>query len=190
VIDKGTMKCANSVTLIKVLYTPSFPVNLLSICIIYEKKYIVTFDIPKMVFQEKGTGRILEIRTWNDGLWYLNRENMDTALAIMVDRVRAVGSGASVEDELFFIHRQLGHSSFNLLEHLYPLKDEKADKKKLVCDGCEFRKHTRSLYVSSRSRSSHDFDLIHLDVWESCSTMKIDEHSFFVTFVNSYTHTT
>jgi transposase InsO family protein len=114
---------------------------------------------------------------------------MDTALATMVDRVGAGGSRMSAEDELLLIHRRMGHSSF-LLERLYPLKYEKTDKQKLVCDGCEFGKHTRSSYVSSGSRSSHAFDLVHSDVWGPCSTMEIDGHRFFVTFIDCYTHTT
>jgi hypothetical protein len=86
VVGKDIVKC--SMTLTKVLHAPSFFVNLLSISvIIHEQKYIVAFDIPKMVFQEKGTGRILGTRTWSDGLWYLDREEMDTTLATMVDRV-------------------------------------------------------------------------------------------------------
>jgi GAG-pre-integrase domain len=89
---------------------------------------------------------------------------MYTTLATVVDRVGAGGSGVSTDDELLLIHRRIGHSSFNLLEHLYPLKYEKTNKQKLVCDGCEFKKHTRSSFVSSGSKSSHEFDLIHSDV--------------------------
>jgi hypothetical protein len=64
------------------------------------------------------------------------------------------------------------HSSFSLLERAY----EKADKQKLVCDGCEFGKHTRSSYVRSGSKSSHAFVLVHSDIWGPCSTTKIDGH--------------
>jgi hypothetical protein len=117
VVGKGTVKCIDSVTLTKVLHAPSFLLNLLYISVIIrEKKWIVTFDILRIIFQEKGIGWILGTGTWNDGLWYLNREKMDTALATTVDRVGAGGSGVSIEDELFLIHRQTRHSSFNLLE--------------------------------------------------------------------------
>jgi Integrase core domain len=82
------------------------------------------------------------------------------------------------------------HSSFSLLERLYPLKYEKADKQKLMCDGCEFGKHTRSSYVRSGSKSSHAFVLVHSDVWGPCSTTKIDGHILFVTFIDCYICTT
>jgi GAG-pre-integrase domain len=164
-VREGTVKCTDSVTLIEVLHAPLIFINLLTIsAIICKQKYIVNFDISKMVFQEKGTSRILGTEIWNDGLWYLDKKEMDTTLATMVDRVRAKGSGVSIENELILIHRRIGHFSFSLLEHLYPLKYEKADKEKFVCDGCEFEKNTRSSYVSSGSESSHTFDLVYSDV--------------------------
>jgi len=191
VVGKGTVICTDSVTLTNVLHAPSFPVNLVSIsAIIREHKCIVTFDIPRMVFQEKETGQILGTGTWRDGLWYMDRKGMDTALASVVDRVGAGGSGVSVEDELLLIHRRMGHSSFSLLERLYPSEYEKADKQKLVCDGCEFGKHTRSSYASSGSRSSHAFDLVHSDVWGPCSTTSINGYRFFVTFIDCYSRVT
>jgi hypothetical protein len=98
----------------------------------------MTFHISKMVLQEKGTGRIFGTETWSDGLWYIDREEMDTTLATVVDKVVAGGSRMSMEDELILIHRRMGYSSFSLLKCLYSLKYEKADKQKLVCDGCEF----------------------------------------------------
>jgi hypothetical protein len=129
VVGKGIVRCTDSMTLTKVLHSTSFSMNLISIsAIIREHKCTMTFDISKMVFQEKGTGRILGTGIWNDGLWYIYREEMDTMLAPVVDRVVAGGSGVSVEDELILIHRRMGHSSFSLLECLYPLKYEKSDK--------------------------------------------------------------
>jgi GAG-pre-integrase domain len=114
---------------------------------------------------------------------------MDTTLASVVDRVGLGGYGVSVDNELLLIHRRMGHSSFSLLKRLYPSKYKKADKQKFVCDRCEFGKHIRSPYVSSESRSSHAFDPIHSDVWGPYSTMEIDGHRFFVTFIDCYTHT-
>jgi hypothetical protein len=38
------------------------------------------FNVPKMVFQKKRTGRILRTRIWSDKLWYIDRREMDTSL--------------------------------------------------------------------------------------------------------------
>jgi hypothetical protein len=59
-VDKCTVKCTNTLTLSKVLHALSFPVNLLSInVIILQLNCVVLFDIPKMIFREKRTGKII-----------------------------------------------------------------------------------------------------------------------------------
>jgi Zinc knuckle len=69
VVGKGTVRCTNSLTLSNILHAHSFPVNLLSIsAIILQLKCVVSFDIPKVIFQEKGTGRRLGTGTWHSGL--------------------------------------------------------------------------------------------------------------------------
>jgi hypothetical protein len=60
VVGKGTVKCTDLVILSNVLHAPSFLVNLLSISvIILQLNYFISFDIPKVTFQEKGMGRRL-----------------------------------------------------------------------------------------------------------------------------------
>ena len=143
-----------------------------------------------MIFQEKGTGRILGTGTWHSGLWYLDREGMDSALTSMVEKTSVGGYGKSVEDELLLHHQRIGHSSFGVLSRLYSSLYEKADKQKLVCDACEFGKHTRSSYVGSGNRSSGAFDLIHSDVWGPCSTTSTNGCRYFVTFIDCFSRVT
>jgi hypothetical protein len=149
VVGKGTVNYG-SVTLSNVLRAPSFPVNLLSISvIILQLKCVVTFDIPKVIFQEKRTGRRLGTDTWRSGLWYLDREGMNSPLISMVERVGVGGSEMSAKKVLMLDHQRMRHLSFNVLSRLYPSLFEKADKSKLICDTREFDKLTRSFYVSS-----------------------------------------
>lgn len=185
VIGRGSVKCTESLTLSNVLHAPSFPVNLLSIsAIILNLKCTVSFDIPKVIFQEKGTGRQLGTGTWRNGLWYLDKEGMESALASLV------GADKGAEAELLLQHQRMGHSSFSVLSILYPLLYEKADKQKLVCDACEFGKHTRSSYVSSGNRSANAFDMIHSDVWGPCSITSVNGYRYFVTFIDCHTRVT
>jgi hypothetical protein len=63
VIGKGIVRCTDSMTLIKILHAPFFSMNLISIStIIYEQKYIMTFDISEMIFQEKGQVKYLGLK--------------------------------------------------------------------------------------------------------------------------------
>jgi Integrase core domain/GAG-pre-integrase domain len=190
VVGKGIVNY-DSVTLSNVLHAPSFSVNLLSISvIILQLKCVVTFDIPKVIFQEKRTGRRLGTGTWRSGLWYLDREGMDSTLISMVERVGVGGSEMSAEKVLMLDHQRMGHHSFNVLSRLYPSLFEKADKSKLICDACEFGKLTKSSYVSSGHRSSCGFDLIHSDIWGPCSTNSMNGYRYSVTFIDCFPRVT
>jgi Integrase core domain/GAG-pre-integrase domain len=189
VIGKGTVQCTNTLTLSNVLHAPSFPVNLLSISVIISQlKCVVLFDISKVIFQEKETGRRLGTDTWHSGLWYLNRESVDSALSSFLESTWVVGR--SVEDLLLLHHRRLGHLSFSALSRLYPPLFEKANKEKLVCDACKLGKHTRSSYSSSGSMSSLAFELVHSDVWGPCPTTAVNEYKYFVSFIDCFSRVT
>jgi GAG-pre-integrase domain len=79
---------------------------------------------------------------------------MDSTLISMVEMVGVGGSEMSAEKILMLDHPRMGHPSFNVLSRLYPSLFENVDKSKLICDACEFRKLTRSSYVSSGHKSS------------------------------------
>jgi hypothetical protein len=84
---------------------------------------------------------------------------MDSSLSSIVGRTGGVER--SVKDLLLLHYRCLSHLSFSILNRLYPLLFEKANKKKLVCDVCKLDNHTRSSYASSDSMSYCLFELIH-----------------------------
>ncbi|KAJ3668810.1 hypothetical protein LUZ61_022792 [Rhynchospora tenuis] len=152
VVGKGTVNCTGSVTLSNVLHAPSFPVNLLSIsAIILQLKCVVSFDIPKVIFQEKGTGRRLGTGTWRSGLWYLDREGLDSALISMVEGTEKMGSEMSVEDVLMLHHQRMGHSSFNVLSRLSVQTQYGAIVKVLRSDnGTEYTNRAFAEYLSAQ----------------------------------------
>jgi GAG-pre-integrase domain len=127
---------------------------------------VVLFDISKVIFQEKRTGRLLGTDTWHNGLWYMDR------------------------DLLLLHHRCLGHPSFPVLSRLYPSLFEKTNKEKLVCDACELGKHTKSSYASSCNRSSCLFNLIHSDVWRPCPTIILNGVRCFISFIDCFSRVT
>jgi GAG-pre-integrase domain len=123
---------------------------------------VILFKIPKVIFQEKRTDRLLRTDTWYNGLWYMNRKGTDSALSSIVGRIGGVER--SVNDSLLLRHKRLSHPSFSILSRLYPSLFKKTNKEKLVCDACELGKHTKSFYVSSCNESSCLLNLIHSNV--------------------------
>jgi Integrase core domain len=62
----------------------------------------------------------------------------------------------------------------------------KCSKVKLVCDACEFAKHTRTTYPSFSNRSSSCFDIVHSDVWGPSRIYSLSGLRWFVTFIDCH----
>jgi transposase InsO family protein len=86
-------------------------------------------------------------------------------------------------------HCRLGHMSFDTMSKVFPEEMKKVDKDKLVCDACEYGKHTRTSYVSRGLRSTSPFVLIHSDVWTS-PVVSVSGMKYFVTFIDCYSRMT
>lgn len=101
--------------------------------------------------QEKKTGRRLGTGVRHNGLWYLDRNKTDGTICLALSAV------ASEEvAKVMLLHCRLGHISFDIMSKMFPAEMHKVDKCKLVCDACEFGKHTRTSYVSRGLRSLSD----------------------------------
>ena len=72
----------------------------------------------------------------------------------------------------------------------YPTLFNTCPKESLVCDACEFAKHTRVHYPSLGLRSNRPFDVIHSDVWGPCEMHSISGHRWFVTFIDGFSRYT
>lgn len=181
----GTVQCTPSITLSSVLYVPAFPVNLVSISsLIDQMDCRVSLDRENCLIQERKTGRRLGTGVRRNGLWYLDRSHTDEAICLALSAV------ASEEvAKVMLLHCRLGHISFDIMSKMFPSEMCKVDKCKLVCDACEFGKHTRTSYVSRGLRSLSPFILIHSDVWTSPIT-SMSGAKYFVTFIDCYSRMT
>lgn len=75
------------------------------------------------------------------------------------------GRNKDVNQEIMQLRRQLGHPSFFALGKLYPSLFSSVKFDSILCDACEYVKHTRTTLPSSNSnKSTIPFMLIHSDV--------------------------
>ena len=86
------------------------------------------------VFIGLKTGKKVAEGIMRDGVYYLRKEEVDSAFAAVLSRTPT--------DEFMLQHRQLGHLSIHTVSLLSPKLFKAADKDKLICDACEFGKHT------------------------------------------------
>ena len=153
IMGTSSVSCTLTLTLSSVLHVPSFPVNLMSVsCIIDQLHCLIIFDGDVVVFQEKRTRRILGTGQRHNGIWYLDRMAASLAAAV----------GRRPEDAILLQHRRLGHLPFENLKKVEPSLFNKIDLNKLVCDVCEFSKHTRSTCKSSGLQVKNNLKLFTL----------------------------
>lgn len=155
----GTVNCTSSINLTSVLHVPSFPVNLLSLSALVDQIVCrVTLDREHCTIQDRRTGKEIGIGVRHGGLWYLDRKEDGR----LIDAALVAGMNED-EARVMLQHCRLGHLSFDTMAKVFPEMISKADKRKLVCDACEYGKHTRATYISRGLRSLSPFMLIHSD---------------------------
>ena len=117
----------------------------------------------------------------HDGMYYLYKDISPTVATIL----------SSSPLNLFLLqHRRLGHMYISTLGQLYPDPYSRINKDSLVCDACEFGKHTRSSDMSSDNRSTQPLHTIHSDVWGPSGVRSINGYRYFVTFIGCCTRAT
>ena len=81
-------------------------------------------------------------------------------------------------------HFRLGHPSAERIQFMktyYPLL---RNNKNFVCNTCHYAKHKKMPFSPSSSHASHVFDLLHMDIWGSCSKLSMHGHKYFLTIVD------
>jgi transposase InsO family protein len=120
----------------------------------------------------------------HNGLWYLHRRITDKAVCLALSTV-----ASEEEAKVMLLHCRLGHISFDVMRKMFPYEMSKVNKQRLVCDACEFGKHTRTSYVIRGLRSESPFMLVHSDVWTS-PVVSVSGVKYFVTFIDCYSRMT
>ncbi|VAH22706.1 unnamed protein product [Triticum turgidum subsp. durum] len=181
----GSVQCTPTIKLSDVLHVPAFPVNLLSLSALIDQiDCRITLDKKICLIQERMTGRKLGTGTRRSGLWYMDRDvsrsGASPILAVLV----------GVSETMAMIHHcRMGHMAFDKMSKMFPDVMRGVDKSKLVCDACEYAKHTRISYLSKGLRSISPFMLIHSDVW-TCPVVSVSGMKYFVTFIDCHTRMT
>jgi GAG-pre-integrase domain len=149
--------CNSELQLSSVLHVPNFTNNLLSVSqLVDDLNCVVSLFPTHVVLQELKTGSVIGIGKRSEGLYRLKQEEEKTKQRVCL--------AETPELELFLLHCRLGHIPFNVLGRLYPKLHSRCSKNKLVCDACEFAKHTRTMYPSFDNRSNSCFDIVHSDI--------------------------
>jgi GAG-pre-integrase domain len=161
----------------------NFTNNLLSVSqLVDDLNCVVSLFPTHVVLQELNTGRVIGVGKRSEGLYRLKQERESLNQRACVAETPRL--------ELLLLHCHLGHIPFIMLGKLYPKLYSRCSKAKLVCDACEFAKHTTTTYSSIGNRSSSCFDIIHSDVWEPSRITSLSGSRWFVTFIDCHNRMT
>jgi GAG-pre-integrase domain len=169
--------CTPNIQLSSVLYVPNFTNNLVSIKqLVDDLNCIVSLSPSNVVVHELKTGKVIGIGKRNEDMYRLEQgpDILDAKTYF----------AKNSEMEMILWHRRLDHMSFSALERIFPDLFKKCSKSELVCDACEFAKHTKTTYPSFGSRSLNCFDIIHSDVWGPSRVASSSGFRWFVTFID------
>ncbi|KAM1857263.1 hypothetical protein ACFX14_007391 [Malus domestica] len=160
------------------LYVPSFPFQLLSIGKITKTlNYLAIFSPHNVVFQDRVTQKKIGEGFFLNGLYYLSNEsNFVKKLSVNLSQVQ--------EHQLW--HQRPAHPSKHVMTKLFPF----FCKNTLECETCQMSKATRLPFVSSNSRTSKPFELVHSDIWGPSRVESFDGYRYYVTFIDDYSRVT
>jgi GAG-pre-integrase domain len=177
IAEIGNVTCTPNIQLSSVLHVPNFTNNLISVSqLVDDLNCIISLSPSHVVVQELKTGKVIGIGKRNEDLYRLKQgtEFLDVKAYFVGDP----------EMEMILWHRRLGHMSFSALERIFSVLFKKCSRDGLVCDACEFAKHTRTMYPSLGNRSLNYFDVIHSDVWGLSRVASSSGFRWFVTFID------
>jgi len=122
-----------------------------------------------------------------DGLYYLHSQpNTQGRLIQAYYTVQADDSAARI----WLWHQRLGHPSFLILQHMFPVLFLHNNVSKFQCETCELSKHHHVSFSPSINKSDAHFVLVHTVVWGPSRMVSLSGYQWFVSFIDYFSRTT
>ncbi|CAL9004611.1 unnamed protein product [Prunus brigantina] len=184
VTGAGTVDLTPSLSLHHCLLVPSLSHNLLSIPQVTEQLDCVVLMYPFFcLLQDIQTKEIIGRGTKREGLYYVDDVVPGRANAIRASRTSHL-------QEVWLLHRRLGHVSFGYLRRMLPSMFHEIKESDLHCEVCILAKSHRASFPSSMNKSLLPFELVHSDVWGPSPVNTVSGVKWFVTFIDDCTRMT
>ena len=184
VLGAGTVNLTPALPLHDCLFVPSLSHNLLSIPQVTEQLDCVVLMYPLFcLLQDIQTKEIIGRGTKRVGLYYVDDVVSGRANAVRASRTNNL-------QEVWLLHRRLGHASFGYLRRMLPSLFHEIKESDLHCEVCILAKSHRVSFPPSMNRRLFPFELVHSDVWGPSPVSTLSGIKWFVTFVDDCTRMT
>ncbi|CAN6557534.1 unnamed protein product [Malus baccata var. baccata] len=184
VVGAGTISLTPSLPLHNCLLVPSLSHHLLSVPQVTEQLDCVVLMYPSFcLLQDIQTKEIIGRGTKREGLYYVDDVVSGRANAVRASRTNNL-------QEVWLLHRRLGHASFGYLRRMLPSLFHEIKESDLHCEVCILVKSHRVSFPPSMHKRLFPFELVHSDVWGPSHVSTLSGIKWFVTFVDDCTRMT
>ena len=182
----GVVHLSTAITLLNVLYIPTFTFNLISISkLVSSTNCTLIFSSTSCTLQDMNNRMKIGTVEVRHDLYHLTLDQITTKAVcstIIHPRCNVI--------PIDLWHFRMGHPSTERLQCMqsyYPLL---RNNKNFACNTCHYAKHKKLPFPSSNSHASHNFDLLHIDIWGPCSKPSMHGHRYFLMIVDDYSRFT
>lgn len=163
---KGDIIITLELTLQNVYYIPSFHVNLLSVSRLTAfDQYTVEFTKHSASIYDKVLTRNHSLINMEKGLYLLQQSTDDSSFCGVISTQTW--------------HNRVGHTSLHILKHILSKISPKHCDFDFHYPTCHYDKQPKASFPCTATRTSHQFDLLHMDVWRSFHLpLFMRDHSF------------
>ena len=177
---------STSITLLDVLYIPTFTFNLISISkLVSSTNCTLIFSSTSCTLQDTNNRvKIGTVEVRHD-LYQLTLDQIipkTICSTIIHPRCNVI--------PIDLWHFRMGHPSSERLQCMQSYYSLLRNNKNFTCNTCHYAKHKKLPFPSSNLQTSHSFDLLHIDIWGPCSKPSMHGHRYFLTIVDDYSHFT
>lgn len=194
----GNIKLTNSLELTNVLYASSFKFNLISVHkLVKDTACTICFNSDTCVIQGHSMnpplllGKLFQgLYFAEEGLFHHFKDHSNKALLSSILSNPVAGTAISSKlDEAKLFHLRLGHIPYSKLHSVVPNIDSTI-LSDCICAICPAARQHRLSFGSSEIKTTHVFDLLHIDVWGPYHTLTHNGCRYFLTIVDDYSRAT
>lgn len=176
----GTVAISPFLTLHNVLYIPSFHVNLVYIAKHVESNvFFVQFSVNSCHILQNNSKAMIGIANMQRGLYILNFAYHHSSFSSI--RNNSCNTWNLILGDVSYLGLQVISKKITFIT---------CNNKLDPCDSCHFAKKRKLPFSNSTSFSSDPFNILHVDLWNTFSTISTLGHKYFLALVNDYTRYT
>ena len=196
----GTVRLSKLITLKNVLCVPSFSFNLLSAPTLTKTMPCCFIFLANICYlQDLISWTTIGLGEKKNGLYQFQHIQVSpNALMCKLSKYFDIprlhtACAANTSPNFNLWHYRLGHisnSRFQLIKDPIVTKDSYPTINETPCSICPMAKQHKLPFNQSLHKSSHNFELIHCDLWGPCSVTAYDGSRYFLTIVDDMSRST